>query len=133
MSLTGRLQTGNSTARVHGVTLAVPTLGAARHEWTAQGLAHSLTLSFSHSPVAALLQHGEVLQGGRDVLRADASQLAQLPDAELPVTHLVETLQHHAVPVGHVGQPAQVGKGLLRGARLALALGQQVAWGDGGG
>ena len=92
-----------------------------------------LSLSPSLLPVSALLQHGEVLQGGRDVLRADARQLAQLPDAELPVAHLVETLQHHAVPVGHVGQPAQVGQGLLWRARLALALGQQVACGGGGG
>lgn len=64
------------------------------------------------------------MQRGGDVLRADARQLAELPDGDLPVPHLVQTLQHHAAPVGHVGQPAQVRQGLLWRARLALTLGQ---------
>lgn len=79
------------------------------------------------SPVASLLQHGEAVQRGGDVLRADAGQLAQLPYGDLAVADLVEALQHHAAPVGHVGEAAQVRQRLLRRARLAFALGQQVA------
>lgn len=72
------------------------------------------------------------MQRGGDVLRADAGQLAELPYGDLPVADLMEALQHHAAPVGHVGEPSEVRQRLLRGARLAFTLGQQVAcrvWG----
>ena len=62
------------------------------------------------------------MQRGGDVLGADARQLAEVADGELSVTDMVEALQDNAAPVGHVGQPAQVRQGLLRGARLALTL-----------
>lgn len=44
------------------------------------------------SPVASLLQHGEAVQRGGDVLRADARQLAELPYGDLAVADLVEAL-----------------------------------------
>lgn len=80
-----------------------------------------------YSPVSSLLQHVEAVQRGGDVLRADAGQLAELPYGDLPVADLMEALQHHTAPVGHVGEPSEVRQRLLRRARLAFTLGQQVA------
>lgn len=57
-------------------------------------------------PFSPLLQHVEAMQGGGDVLGADPRQFAELSYGDLPVAELVETLQHHATPVGHVRQPA---------------------------
>lgn len=54
-------------------------------------------------PVSSLFQHVEAVQGGGDVLRADPGQLTKLPYGDLPVTDLMETLQHYTAPVGHVG------------------------------
>lgn len=56
----------------------------------------------SFSPLPSLLQHVEVVQRGSDILGADASDLAEASDGELAVADLMETLQHHAAPVGHV-------------------------------
>lgn len=57
------------------------------------------------SPVSSLLQHVEAVQGGGDVLWADPRQFAELSYVDLPVADLMKTLQDHAAPVGHVGQP----------------------------
>lgn len=41
------------------------------------------------SPVPSVLQHVQVLQCGCDVLRADASDLAEAADGELSVSNLM--------------------------------------------
>lgn len=45
-----------------------------------------------------------MVQCGRDVLRADSSQLAQLLDADLLVILVIKALQDHTLPVSHVGE-----------------------------
>lgn len=88
------------------------------------------TLCYMYSgfrPVSSPLQHVQPVQGGGDVLRTDAGQFAEVSDGNLLIAELVHALQHHAPPVGHVGQPPQVRQGLLWRSWLALALRQQVA------
>lgn len=73
-----------------------------------------------------MLKHVQTLQSGRDVLRADAGDLAEAADGELSVSHLVQALEHNAPPVSHVGQAAQIGQRLLWRPGLAFPLRQQV-------
>lgn len=77
-------------------------------------------------PVASHFKHVQLLQRGGDVLGTDAGQFGEFIDAQLSFPVVVQTLQHHALPISHVRQAAQIRQGLLWRPGLAFPFRQKV-------
>lgn len=81
------------------------------------------------SPAIPLVNHVKVLQSGGDVVWAHARSSADRLDADVSLVVVVEILQDDALPIGQVGETAQVREWLFRRPCLAFSSRKQIAWG----
>ena len=79
------------------------------------------------SPAISPVDHVEVLQGGGNVVWAHACGSANGFDANVPLMVVVEIFQDDTLPVGQVGETAQIRKWLFRRPCLAFSSRKQIA------
>lgn len=79
------------------------------------------------SPAISPVDHVEVLQGGGNVVWAHACGSANGFDANVPLMVVVEIFQDDTLPVGQVGETAQIRKWLFGRPCLAFSSRKQIA------